>query len=199
MNVGMMCLTMNLIIISWPYFHISFSLETFTSLLPFISVLISWLMCLIYYIIFITYKIKNLEKRFVSALSYTFTYIIFIILIISLALAEQYEHNSSFFFIYEKVLGISSAILNGIVYIPQIYSLLKTQSAGSVSLLMYALQTPGNIFILIFQAILAQNPITTWITYLLVLIEQSIILFLLILFKLREKEHNTQDLEEYIA
>ena len=82
-------------------------------------------MVLIYYAIFITYKIRNLEKRFFSALTYLFTYIVFTALTVALALAEKLENNAEFFQIYARILGIFSAVLNGLVYIPQIYILIK--------------------------------------------------------------------------
>lgn len=180
MNIGMMCLNMNLIIRSWNYFFCQ-DFQCFSNLLPLINVTISWLMTLIYYIIFITYKIKNTEKRAISALKYTWTYFLFAVLAITLALGEKIENNNTFFQTYEKVLGVSSAVLNSLVYLPQIYVLLRDKNNGNVSILMYALQTPGNLFLIVFQ-ILFGNPITTWITYLVVLFEQLTILVLLLFF-----------------
>jgi cystinosin len=193
MNLGLMCLSMNSLIFNWKYL-ITKDVE---NLLPFITIFISWLMVLIYYILFITYKIKKLEKRIISGLSYLFTYILFSLLIIALALGEKMEHNTSFFTIYANVLGIASAILNAIVYIPQIYTLIKEKDNGNLSLLMYIMQTPGNVIIIIFQAFIYHAYISTWITYLIVLIEQSIILFLMIYFYFHPKssiyEHTILD------
>ena len=188
MNIGMMSLTMNSMIFNWKYF---FSQQI--NLLPFITIAISWFMVLVYYIIFITYKIKNLEKRLISGLNYLFTYIIFALLVIALALGEKMKHNNNFFTVYANVLGIFSAIANGCVYIPQIYILLKNKSNGNVSLLMYALQTPGNVINIIFQ-IIYETPITTWITYVICLIQQGIILILMIYF--HYKNQKVQEFEE---
>jgi uncharacterized protein with PQ loop repeat len=188
MNIGSMCLTMNLVIRSWNYFFCN-SLECFSNLLPLFNVSIAWLMTLIYYIIFITYKIKNREKRIISGLKYALTYFIFTILIVSLALGEKIQNNSNFFIIYEKVLGISSAVLNAFVYLPQIYTLVKSKNNGNISILMYIMQTPGNLFLILFQ-IIFHNPITTWITYLIVLFEQLTILILLIYNYYKNLEEN---------
>ena len=185
MNIGMMCLTMNSMIFNWKYFFCS-NIECFSNLLPFGTIAISWLMVLIYYIIFITYKFKNLEKRLISGLSYIFTYIIFSLLVIALALGEKMKHNTNFFIIYANILGISSAVANGCVYIPQIYILLKNKSNGNISMLMYIFQTPGNILNIIFQ-IIYHAPISTWITYLICLIQQGIILILMIYFHYKNK------------
>ena len=187
MNIGMMCLNMNLVIRSWNYFFCQ-SFQCFSNLLPLINVTISWLMTCIYYIIYITYKIKNTEKRAISALKYTWTYFLFAILIITLALGEKIENNSTFFGTYEKVLGVSSAVLNSLVYLPQIYVLLRDKNNGNISILMYALQTPGNLLLIVFH-ILFGNPITTWLTYLVVLFEQLVILVLLLFFRFSKEEN----------
>lgn len=184
MNIGMMCLTMNSMIFNWIYFvH-----PNIYKLLPFITIAISWLMVLIYYIIYITYKIKNLEKRFISGFRYLFTYIIFSLLVIALALGEKMEHNTNFFITYANILGIFSGVANGCVYIPQIYTLIKNKNNGNISLLMYALQTPGNIINILFQ-ILYNSPISTWITYVICLVQQSIILGLMIYFHCKNKKY----------
>ena len=188
MNIGMFALSTNLIIISWNSFFCSpFNTKCFSDLIPFINVVASWLMTLIYYIIFITYKMKNREKRIISGLNYMITYILFIILIIVLSLTEKVAHNDKFFEIYEKVLGILSAILNGLVYIPQIYSLMKNKHSGNISILMYALQTPGNLLLICFQCFLYQMPVSSWLTYLIILCEQSVILMLLIIFYCKKR------------
>ena len=178
MNIGMMCLCMNICIEYWNFFFCT-DFECFSNLFPFLNVTISWLMVLIYYSIFITFKIKKTEKRVISALSYAFTYCIFAILVVALALGEKLENSNGFFSIYSKVLGISSAIANGLVYLPQIYILYKSEKNGSISILMYLLQTPGNVVVIIFQ-ILFHASVYTWITYLVVLVEQMIILSLLL-------------------
>jgi uncharacterized protein with PQ loop repeat len=189
MNIGMMCLTMNSMIFNWKYFV---NLNMY-KLLPFITIAISWLMVSLYYIIYITYKIKKLEKRLLSAFRYLFTYILFTLLVIALSLGEKMENNIDFFVVYANVLGIFSGIANGFVYIPQIYTLIKNKNNGNISILMYVLQTPGNIINIIFQ-ILYDSPISTWITYAICLIQQSIILVLMMWFYFREMEE-TEEME----
>ena len=135
LNLASMFLTVNLLIFSWDVFSCSpFTGECFSSLLPFLDILISWLINLVYYLIFITFKIKNREKRCISGLQYSIVYLLFIIIIIILSLTEKMQNNSAFFRIYQEVLGIASAVLNGFVYLPQIFTLLKTQEIGSNSI-----------------------------------------------------------------
>ena len=124
-----------------------------------------------------------------------FTYVVFIILVISLSLGEHLEDNKKFFIVYADVLGYASAIGNGIVYLPQIYTLWKNKDVGSVSLFMYGLQTPGNLLIILFQAGLSGAPLSTWITYIVIFIEQLIILFQLIYYSyiyIRNEDYNME-------
>lgn len=216
MNLGMMCLCMNSLIFSWSYFfcmedishdiYSNFSSsslyyrnlqeesvrnldagECLGNLLPFISIALAWSMVLVYYILFIIYKFKKREKRILSGLHYMFTYVIFLILVIGLALGEKLYHNEQFFITYANVLGIASAVLNGLVYLPQIYLLFRLKNSGNVSLLMYIIQTPGNIVIILLHAFLYHSSISTWITYLVVFIEQFIILLLMLYYKYRSR------------
>lgn len=226
LNIGLMCLTMNSLIFSWDYFfcennisnstfnyilnptfnyilnplfnssNFESSLDCFSNLLPFITIFISWLMVLVYYIIFIIYKFKKYEKRIISGLNYCITYVLFTTLIISLAFAEKLNHASSFFETYANVLGIASATANSLVYLPQIYTLYKDKSPGNLSILMYLIQTPGNIVIIIFQ-FLFSTKITTVLTYFIVLLEQSIILFQLLYYHYQENKRKVFEKELY--
>lgn len=194
-NVGMTCLTMNSLINNWNNLTQPFSSQYLQNILPFISIGFSWLMVLIYYIIFIIYKIKKFEKRILLGFNYCITYILFLILVIGMAVGEKWEGNNSFFTGYANVLGIMSAIFNGLVYIPQIYLLLKNGHNGNLSLLTYCIQTPGNFIIIIYQAIISLSPLTTWVTYLIVLIEQTIILIIMISNILKNSETTNRKIE----
>jgi uncharacterized protein with PQ loop repeat len=100
------------------------------------------------------------------------------------------QNNRYFFRIFQEVLGISSAILNGVVYLPQIFTLLKNKDGGSNSILMYAIQTPGNLVIIFYQAIMFQAPISTWLTFVIVFCQQLIILIILLFFYFRRRRED---------
>ena len=189
LNLGMMCLSMNSLIYSWNYFFC----DCLYNLLPFITILISWLVVLIYYIIFLVYKMKDYKKLISPTLSYAITYLLFIFFVIFLALGEKIEKHNNFLLIYADILGIASSVANGLAYIPQIYILLKNQKNGNLSLLMYIFQTGGDIIILIFQAIVFKSPMSTWVTYVVVLAEQLVILILMIIFY---KNDNNREIQE---
>ena len=184
MNIGYMCLTMNSIIFNWNSFFCH-NIKCYFNLFPFIQIAISWVMVLVYYIIYISFKFRNTNQRVISGLNYFITYMIFIVFVIALATGEKLENRnpSKFFFVFANILGYTSAICNGLVYIPQIYTLLKAQNNGSLSILTFALQAPGNLIIIIFQSIIYLQPVSTWIIYVITLIEQSIILILMIRFR----------------
>ena len=191
LNLASMFLTVNLLIFSWDVFSCSpFTGECFSSLLPFIDMSVAWLINLVYYLIFITFKIKNREKRCISGLQYSIVYLLFIVIIIILSLTEKMQNNHAFFRIYQEVLGIAAAILNGLVYLPQIFTLLKNQEIGSNSILMYALQTPGNLLIIFYQAIMFRAPISTWLTFVIVFCQQLIILIILIYLHFKKKRED---------
>ena len=189
MNIGLFCLTINSTIFNWNNF-LCHDIYCFFNLFPFIQIIISWLMVLIFYIIFITYKFRNLKETIISSLYYLITYVIFIIFIIVLSTAEKLGtiNSDKFFLIFGNLLGYLSAISNGMVWLPQIYILLINKNNGNLSFLMMILQTPGNLIIIIFQALIYLQPLSTWITYVVTLIEQSIILCLMIIYRKNEIE-----------
>ena len=182
MNIGLMCLTMNSLIFSWKYF----SPFQPINLLPFIQIALSWVMVLIYYIIFITFKFrKKKEERLLYGLHYVVTYLLFSIFVIALSLGEKIQGHDSFFTIFATILGYTSAVLNCLVFLPQIYKIYKNKSRGNISVIMYILQTPGNLVIIIFQAVVYQSALSTWITYVVVLVEQLIILIMMAYYHYR--------------
>ena len=182
MNIGLMCLTMNSLIFSWQYF----SPPDFQNLFPFFQIALSWVMVLIYYLIFITYKFKKKkEKRLLYGLHYAVPYLVFTIFIVALSLGEKLEGHNSFFHLFANILGYTSAVLNCLVFLPQIYKIYQNKSRGNISVLMYVLQTPGNLIIIVFQAVLYSSPVSTWITYVVVLIEQVIILIMIAYYHYR--------------
>jgi uncharacterized protein with PQ loop repeat len=96
--------------------------------------------------------------------------------------------SNQFFTVSAKILGILSAIFSSIVWIPQIIKLLRTREQGNLSLLMFIMQTPGNAVIILFQVLYRQNW-TTWITYVITLAEQSVIVIILIVFTCRDRSN----------
>ena len=192
-NIGFLCLTLNLLILSWNDLFCPVYLSCFINILPLLTCLVSWLLLLIYYGIFIFYRIKNRNKRIISVLNYLICYFIFTIFIIALSLGEKIAENNKFFVSFSKILGICSAVMNGLVYIPQIYILLREKESGSVSIFTYLLQTPGNLFVIIYQAVIYSVPVTTYITYVISFVEQLIILCILLYYECRKVRYEERE------
>lgn len=191
LNVGSACLAANSFILNyWKfecYDQCSFWLCS-GNLLSMFQIWIGWISVLPLYLIFLRFKIRESEKRVLNDIIYGLIYIMFIFIMIIVGVTEKSISSDSkaFFRISAQVLGIISAICSFFVWIPQIYELLKTQEQGSLSLLMFIIQTPGNLVIIILQ-VLYQQSWTTWITYLVIFVEQAAIVIILLVFKYRER------------
>lgn len=201
LNIGSACLAANSFILNyWKFecYNRCSALLCTGNLLPMFQIFIGWITVLPLYIIFLRFKIRDSKNRLVYDIMYGIIYAIFIFIMVIVGITEENLSSDSrlFFRISAEVLGIISAICSACVWIPQIYQLLKTKEQGSLSLLMFILQTPGNIMIIIAQ-ILYRQSWTTWITYLVIFIEQSIIVVILIVLKYKQRD--TQQLYNVVS
>lgn len=199
LNVGNFCLTLNSIIFNW-YKWSCFSKCSFgvcnAYMLPFYQILMGWVMVFIFYLIFMKYKIRNTEDKIIGAMFYLLLYIVFIGVVVVIAISEKFwnsgESRLLFFDGFGQAMGYCAALCNGVVWIHQIYVLLKSGECGNVSPVMFALQAPGNVVIIIFQAVLYKQPISTWISYVVCCIEQTIVLIIIIMYKIRDRRMNQE-------
>ncbi len=194
LNIGGCCLALNSIIFNWQKWQCYNQCNFWAcsaGMLPFFQILMGWIMVLIFYLVFMKYKIRNTQSRVIRVISYFVVYLLFVLIVIMLALIEKFgNHGPSqqyFFDIFAQILGYISAACSGIVWLPQIYTLWRNNERGTLSPLMFIFQTPGNIVIIIFQAVLFNQSISTWITYLITCIEQTIILGLIIYYYIRDR------------
>ena len=157
-------------------------------LLPLIQIAIGWFVCIPLYLILIRNKIKGSNNRLLSDIRYILTYLGFILVMVIIGIFEKnFAQNSSYFFsIAAIMLGIISALCSCLIWIPQIIKLIKHKDPRGLSLLMFFLQTPGNIMIIILQ-ILYKQSWTTWISYLVLFIEQATIIVILLVLKWRSR------------
>lgn len=206
LGVGNFCLTLNSLILNWGKWNCfrkcGFWL-CMAHLLPFYQILVGWIMVFVFYIVFMKYKIKNTENKLIGALFYSLLYLGFIAIVVTIAVGEKIANRGppqiAFFQVFAQILGYASAVCSAIVWIPQIYTLILTKKSGNLSPIMFALQTPGNMVIIIFQAVLYRQPVSTWITYVITCIEQLIILGLIIAYYIRDRraqESMVRELEE---
>lgn len=199
LNIGSATLFANSFILNFYkldcYDNCSFLLCS-ANLLPVFQILIGWVAVLPLYLIFVRLKIKNSRKKLLSDVRFILTYMVFVFIMLIFGLIEKiYFNNTKFFQIAAYTLGIISALCSCIVWLPQIYTLIKTKESGNLSLLMFCLQTPGNIMIIILQILYRQNW-STWITYLVLLVEQGTIVIILIIYKIKEnKNENNKNID----
>jgi uncharacterized protein with PQ loop repeat len=191
-------LTGNAVILNWTRFecygHCSFWICT-GKLLSLLQITIGWIMVFPLYIIFLRYKIKNSDSRIISDLKYILIYIITIGLIVIVGVSEKIHEgdNPIFFLAMAKILGILSGICSSIVWLPQIIKLLKTKESGNLSLPMFIMQSPGNAIIIVLQ-ILYHQDWTTWLAYVITLVEQTTIVIILIVYKCRDRDKIIYDI-----
>ncbi len=191
LNIGSACLAANSFILNWwkfgCYQHCNFWLCS-ANLLSMFQIMVGWIMVFPLYLIFTRYKMKNSERRMIYDIGYISIYVLFVLIMVIVGLAEKLSPGDSreFFNISAKVLGIISAICSCIVWLPQIIKLIRTKKQGNLSLLMFIMQTPGNAVIIIFQILYRQNW-TTWFAYVITLAEQGIIVVILLVFKCRDR------------
>ena len=199
LNIGSASLAANAFILNWYKFecyrHCNFWLCT-ADLLSMIQIVVGWIMVFPLYLIFVRYKIKNSERKIIYDIIYVSIYILFILIMVIVGLVEKLglSNNNNFFVISAKILGIFSAVCSSVVWLPQIIKLLRTKQQGNLSLLMFILQTPGNFVIIMFQIMYHQDW-TTWISYVITLIEQMLIVIILLVFKFRNRK-NIQEISE---
>jgi uncharacterized protein with PQ loop repeat len=141
------------------------------------------------------------NQRKIYELMYVILYAIFFLVVVILLTIEKFTYdNVSVLKIIAYILGILSMICSGIVWVPQIIKLIRTKENDGLSLFMFLIQTPGSAIIIVFQAILNKQNVTTWISYLFNFVEQLIIIVILLILKVRKykerKKLRMKELEE---
>ena len=191
LNLGAVCLAANSFILNWwkfgCYTQCSFWLCS-ANFLSMFQIMVGWIMVIPLYLIFVRYKMRNSDRKALYDVLYICIYIIFILVMVIVGMTEKITNpdSTSFFKISAKGLGVLSAVFSCVVWIPQIVKLIKTKQQGTLSLLMFIMQTPGNAIIIMFQ-ILYKQDWTTWFAYVVTLVEQLIIVIILIVFKYRTR------------
>lgn len=93
---------------------------------------------------------------------------------------------------WANTLGVMAAVLAGIQYIPQIWTTYKLKHAGSLSILMMTIQTPGGfLFAASLAARLGWAGWSSWGVYVLTAIMQGIVLSMAIRYEWPSVERGT--------
>lgn len=202
LNVGSFCLSLNSVIYNWSKW------SCYTGggegcnfwycnaiMLPFFQILVSYLNCSIYYATFMKYKLKNSNDTtwlgVIKVILYMSLYLVFVIIVVIISIFEKVYNSgpqqTEFFYILAEVMGYVSAVCSSIVWIPQIVELLRLGHRGSLSPKMFITQAPGNVIIIVFQAVFFKQPVSTWISYVITCAEQTIILVIIAWYWYRDR------------
>ena len=187
LNVGSTSLAVNALILNWWKFSCYNYCNGWictANLLSLFQILINTVVVIPLFLLVSIFKIRN-TKNWWNILY--FGIYIFYAAILVLVTLLQYHYNEPTLKVTAWGLGaVVSPITSCAVWIPQIIKLIIEKTGGNLSLLMFIFQTPGNAIIIVMQ-ILYHQSWTTWVSYLVTLIEQTIIVILLIVYKRRRR------------
>lgn len=193
--LGCYSLVYNVLVLNWWKFQCykscSFWICT-ADLMPVIQITMGFLMAFPLYLTFMRYKIKNSNRKIIHDLGYILIFIVFVLTTFIVSLSEKYivTNNIGFFHVSAWIAGaIVSPICSCLVWIPQIIHLIRYKDQGSLSLVMFIIQTPGNGVIIVFQLLYHQDW-TTWVSYVVTLVEQTIIIIILLILKYNKHKQN---------
>jgi len=162
--------------------------------------LLSGLVCIIvlYLLFLLFYRTEptNTTSRHERMKGKQRSLIIFIVIIIvglSLSilggiLYYQLQFSSKFLQAYAQTVGIASGACMVVQYTPQIYTTIKLQSAGSLSIAMLAMQMPGALLVVVFQGFLNEASWTTWVPYVFQAIQQLILIIICTIYWNKERK-----------
>jgi len=93
---------------------------------------------------------------------------------------------------YAQACGVMSSIAIVVQWVPQIYTVYKLKSPGSLSILMLLMQIPGAILVVIFLAVLNHEDFTTWSPYVVTFIQQVILVVMCVIYMRRPKKEDPE-------
>ena len=187
LNIGSTSLAVNALILNWWKFSCYSYCGAWictANLLSMFQILINTVVVIPLFFLVSIFKIKN-TRRCINSI-YFIIYIVYIGLILLTTLLQYYLNRPSLVVTAWVFGAIIAPITSCIVWIPQIIKLIQEKTGGNLSLLMFLFQTPGNAIIIVMQ-ILYHQSWTTWVSYLVTLIEQTIIVIILLLYKKRQR------------
>lgn len=90
-------------------------------------------------------------------------------------------------------LGVTSAILAAIQYAPQIIHTYRHKVVGALSIPMMCIQSPGSVVMIVSIALRPGTNWTSWITFLVAGVMQSILLVMCFAWKVRQRKLGIDD------
>jgi len=94
---------------------------------------------------------------------------------------------------YANSLGGISSIGMILQWAPQIFTTIKSKSAGNLSLIMLCIQMPGALLVVFFQGFLNHASYTTWGPYIFSALEMAFLIILILIYWLRDKHGKSKN------
>lgn len=103
-----------------------------------------------------------------------------IVLCLTFFLVSFLTYYVGFFFEYGTILGIVSSVFTAIIWLPQVVILFKNKATGQLSFVLVIFEAFGSILVVFYQAIMVREHWSTWISTLVLSVEQFVLLGLYI-------------------
>ena len=139
---------------------------------------------------------SSLGWKIIMNVGFLSSYLIFLAIVLILCLVEEY--NVEFMERLAYVMGTISSIFSLFTWIPQIYVLIREKNVGNLSIKMFIIQAPCNGFLIFFQAYLFRQSVTTWIPYLVTVIQQLIIIIIAGVYWCKKRKATTSEEQQYL-
>eukprot|EP01087_Luapelamoeba_hula_P024382 TRINITY_DN9264_c0_g1_i1.p1 TRINITY_DN9264_c0_g1~~TRINITY_DN9264_c0_g1_i1.p1 ORF type:complete len:319 (-),score=33.46 TRINITY_DN9264_c0_g1_i1:173-1129(-) len=161
--------------------------DIYAILIPIIQLIVGPLSLYILYILVVIYMPRKpnatntLQQR---RRHYWISVALFFIgLIVSIALAlgavafvGKLDSHDDALLGYAKGLGLASAIITFIVWLPQIWTTWKLKDPGSLSVVMLCIQMPGALLVVFFQGFVNHGDWTTWVPYVATAFQEAVLI-----------------------
>jgi len=172
------------------------------SLLSIYQISVGWFNSLLLFILVLLFFPKEIDIRNkrVAIISW-WIYVVGLIFLSSGAggiLLYKEGSNSKVVSDYAFSFGIISTVAILCQWTPQIWKTWNAKEVGSLSIMMLLLQAPGSFIVVIFQGILYRESVSTWLTFLLTGIQQTILLILCLVFEFRRRQKTKLNQQETI-
>jgi len=149
----------------------------------------------VFFLRFFSFLPNNAQTRTDKVREFRYATIVFIIVIVAAAVLSAtagilYYNvgiSSSTMAKYAQACGVMSSIAILFQWLPQIYTVYKLKSPGSLSILMLLIQLPGSILVIYFLAVLNKEDFTTWSAYVITFIQQLILTIMCGIYQCRPK------------
>lgn len=189
------CNLLNALLLHWETFICCRFVRFLTcneDLLFFYQLAIGWVNLVPLYILILRYFPDSKRSRsFLLALLSFIAYLLLVLLGVTgagLVLIWTTGPNSEEVSLLGEALGVVSALLNLVMWTPQIFTTWRNKTGGQQSVFMLLLQAPGAILVAVFQAFGYHSGITTYGPYICTGAQQFILMFQIIYYDYIMKE-----------